>query len=178
MQSRAEVEALLSRLNDARAKQTFKPPMLLKIAPDLRDDELDDIAEACGGGRVDGIIVSNTTLGREGLTSPLKAEQGGLSGKPLLALSTRQLAKVFVRTKGAIPLVGVGGIHDAGSALAKLRAGASLLQVYSALVFKGPGLVSEILEGLSCALARDKQTLASIRGRDAEAIAHHGLSGT
>lgn len=178
LQSRAELEALLSRLNEARARQARRPPMLLKIAPDLRDDELDDIAEACGGGSVDGIIVSNTTLRREGLRSALKAEQGGLSGRPLLALSTMQLAKVFIRTKGAIALIGVGGIHDSASAIAKLCAGASLLQVYSALVFKGPGLVREILEGLSATLARDKLTLASIRGCDAEAIAHHGLSGT
>lgn len=178
LQSRAELEALLSRLNEARAVQSQKPPMLLKIAPDLRDDELDDIAEACGGGKVDGIIVSNTTLVRDGLASPLKTEQGGLSGKPLFLLSTRQLAKVFVRTKGDIPLVGAGGIHDAASAWSKLRAGASLLQLYSALVFKGPGLVTEILDGVSARVAESKQSLSSIRGVDAEDVAHHGLSGT
>ncbi len=178
LQSRSELEALLARLNEARGRQTPKPPMLLKIAPDLSDGEIDGIAEACGGGAVDGIIVANTTLTRDGLVSPLKAEQGGMSGKPLMALSTHLLAKVFLRTKGAIPLIGVGGIHDADSALAKLRAGATLLQLYSALVYKGPGLVGDILQGLSKQLARDGDTLASIRGRDAEAIAHQGLSGT
>ena len=178
LQSRDQLEALLSRLNEARARQTAKPPMLLKIAPDLGDSELDGIAEACGGGKVDGIVVSNTTLDRCGLASPLKTQQGGLSGRPLLALSTRQLAKLFIRTNGAIPLIGAGGIHDAASAMAKLRAGATLLQLYTALVYEGPGLVTDILKGLSARLARGSETPASIRGRDAAAIAHHGLSGT
>jgi dihydroorotate dehydrogenase len=178
LQSRAELDALLGRLNEARAKQASRPPMLLKIAPDLRDDELEDIALSCSGGVVDGIIVSNTTLGREGLRSPLAKEQGGLSGKPLFALSTLQLAKLFLLTKGAIPLIGVGGIHDAASALAKVRAGASLLQVYSALVYKGPALVSEILGGIAAELARKRTTLADMRGSEASAIAHHGLKGT
>jgi dihydroorotate dehydrogenase len=177
LQSRAELQNLLARLNAARQQQARRPPMLLKIAPDLSDDELDDIAEACGGGAVDGIIVSNTTLGRDGLSSPLKREQGGLSGKPLLGLSTLQLAKVFVRTKGAIPLVGAGGIHDASSAMLKLRAGATLLQLYSALVYRGPGLVTEILGGLSSRLAQTQETLASIRGKDAEMLCYQGLSG-
>ena len=150
--------------------------MLLKIAPDLRDDELEDIATACGGGAVDGIIVSNTTLSRAGLRSDLAKEAGGLSGKPLLDLSTRQLAKLHMLTKGIIPLVGAGGVHDGASALLKIRAGASLVQLYSALVYRGPGLVTEILSGLSAAL--DGETLQSLRGRDAEALAHHGGSGT
>ena len=178
LQSRAELEALLDRLNAARARQASRPPMLLKIAPDLRDDELQDIAAACGGGAVDGIIVSNTTLGRDGLQSPLKGEQGGLSGKPLFSLSTRVLARMFELTDGQIPLVGVGGIHDAETAWTKVCAGASLLQVYSALVYRGPGLVQEVLSGLSRRLAREGTSLAALRGRDAAAIAHQGISGT
>lgn len=174
LQSRAELEALLSRLNAARDKQTRRPPMLLKIAPDLRDDELEDIAAACGGGTVDGIIVSNTTLGREGLRSPLRGEQGGLSGKPLLELSTRQLAKTYLLTRGGIPLIGVGGVHDWESAYLKIAAGASLIQLYSALVYKGPALVRNILEGLS----RNHPSLSASRGALAEQIAHQGLSGT
>jgi dihydroorotate dehydrogenase len=177
LQSRAELQSLLDRLNAKRAEQSQKPPMLLKIAPDLRDDELADIAEACAGGAVDGIIISNTTLGRDGLRSGMAKEQGGLSGKPLLELSTRQLAKVFVLTKGATPLVGVGGIHDAASAILKVKAGATLLQLYSALVYKGPALVDEILSGLSDELSRSGATLMSMRGQDAEVIAHQGLSG-
>jgi dihydroorotate dehydrogenase len=178
LQSRAELEQLLARLNAARAAQAVRPPMLLKIAPDLRADELADIAEASAGGAVDGIIVSNTTLSREGLRSPLGGEQGGLSGKPLLQLSTRQLARLHLLTRGAIPLVGAGGVHDAASALLKIRAGACLVQLYSALVYRGPGLVAEILSGMTAELGRSGATLESLRGRDAEAIAHQGGSGT
>jgi dihydroorotate dehydrogenase len=178
LQSRVELEELLARLNAARAAQGARPPMLLKIAPDLRDDELEDIAAACGGGAVDGIIVSNTTLSRAGLCSPLAAEQGGLSGKPLLNLSTRQLARLYLLTRGAIPLVGAGGVHDAASALLKIRAGASLVQLYSALVYRGPGLVAEILSGILAEISRGGETLASLRGRDAMAISHQGESGT
>lgn len=178
LQSRADLDSLLARLNEARGRQAARPPMLLKIAPDLRDDELEDIALSCGNGRVDGIIVSNTTLGREGLRSRLAGEQGGLSGKPLFQLSTRQLAKLYVLTKGAIPLIGAGGIHDAPTAVAKIRAGASLLQVYSALVYKGPALVDEILDGILAELSRRNIGLTDLTGSDANAIAHHGFSGT
>ena len=178
LQSRAELEQLLARLNAARGQQAKRPPMLLKIAPDLREDELEDIAAACAGGAVDGIIVSNTTLSREGLSSPLSKEQGGLSGKPLLALSTQQLARMFLLTEGRIPLVGAGGIHDAASAIAKIRAGASLIQLYSALVYKGPALVQEILQGLLVEIAREGASLSALCGRDAKMIAHQGESGT
>jgi dihydroorotate dehydrogenase len=178
LQSRAELEQLLARLNAARAAEAKRPPMLLKIAPDLRADELEDIAAACAGGAVDGIIVSNTTLSREGLRSARASEAGGLSGLPLLALSTRQLARLHLLTKGAIPLIGAGGVHDADSALLKIRAGASLVQLYSALVYRGPGLVTEILSGLAAELGRSGATLDSLRGSNAEAIAHHGGSGT
>jgi dihydroorotate dehydrogenase len=169
LQSRAELETLLARLNDARGGQAKRPPMLLKIAPDLRDDELEDIAAACGGGNVDGIIVSNTTLSRDGLRSALKDEQGGLSGRPLLALSTLQLAKIFLLTNGAIPLIGAGGVHDAPSAALKIAAGASLVQLYSALVYKGPALVRDILGGLMKELP--------VPGSRARDVIHHGLKG-
>ncbi len=178
LQSRAELEQLLARLDAARDRQARRPPMLLKIAPDLRQDELEDIAAACGGGAVDGIIVSNTTLSRDGLGSPRKGEQGGLSGEPLLQLSTRQLARLHLLTEGRLPLVGVGGVHDGPSALLKIRAGACLVQLYSALVYRGPGLVGSILAFLSAEVARSGTSLASLRGRDAAAIAHQGSSGT
>ena len=178
LQSRAELEQLLSRLNDERARQDSHPPMLLKIAPDLREDELEDIAAACGNGAVDDIIVSNTTLSRDGLRSDQAKEQGGLSGLPLLALSTRQLARLFVLTAGKIPLIGVGGVHDGPSALMKIRAGASLVQLYSALVYQGPGLVTAILAHLAGEAARNGGSLAALRGRDAAALAHQGSSGT
>jgi dihydroorotate dehydrogenase len=178
LQSRGELAQLLTRLNEARAGQVLKPPMLLKIAPDLRDDELEDIALCCAGGAVDGIVAANTTLRREGLRSPLKFEHGGLSGKPLLNLSTTLLAKLFVLTNGAIPLIGAGGIHDAASALLKVKAGASLLQLYSALVYKGPALIAGILDGLAAELTRTGATLSDLRGSSAQSIAHHGLNGT
>ena len=178
LQSRAELETLLSRLGEARARQRRQPPMLLKIAPDLGDDELEDIARCCGGGAVDGIIVSNTTLRRDGLSSPARGEAGGLSGAPLFALSTRVLAKVYLLTGGRLPLIGAGGIGDAETAWIKLRAGATLLQLYSALVYAGPALVEEILTGLAARLAASGQTLDAVRGSDAAAFAHQGLSGT
>jgi dihydroorotate dehydrogenase len=177
LQSRAELEQLLGRINDERARQERQPPMLLKIAPDLREDELEDIAAACSGGAVDGIIVSNTTLSRDGLHSGHAKEQGGLSGLPLLALSTRQLARMFVLTEGKIPLVGAGGVHDGASALMKIRAGASLVQLYSALVYQGPGLVTDILNHLAAEAAHHGGSLASLRGRDAAALAHQGSRG-
>jgi dihydroorotate dehydrogenase len=177
LQSRAELAQLLARLNAARQATADKPPMLLKIAPDLSEEELEDIASCCAGGAVDGIIVSNTTLTRAGLRSPLGGEQGGLSGAPLLELSTRQLARLFLLTAGRIPLVGVGGVHDAASALLKLRAGASLVQLYSALVYQGPGLVAAILGGIVEELVRRNETLEGLRGRDAAALAHQSGSG-
>ena len=177
LQSRAELESLLMRLNAARNLQDSRPPMLLKIAPDLSDGEMEDIAVACSHGAVDGIIVSNTTLRRDGLGSDLKFEPGGLSGEPLLEISTVQLAKLRILTKGAMPLIGVGGVHDAASAMLKIKAGASLVQLYSALVYKGPGLVGGILAGIGQELSARDTTLAALCGVQAEAIAHHGFKG-
>jgi dihydroorotate dehydrogenase len=172
LQSAAELQSLLKRLNDVRSTQSKKPPMLLKIAPDLGDDEMSDIAACCAGGAVDGVIISNTTLSRPALRSHHAGETGGLSGKPLFALSTRQLAKFYLLTKGTIPLIGVGGVSDGATALAKIEAGASLLQVYSALVYKGPGLIRDILRTLTT--AGDIKTL---RGRRAEELAHQTDAG-
>jgi dihydroorotate dehydrogenase len=148
LQSTDELRPLLARLNDARGRQSRHVPMLLKIAPDLDDRALEDIARCCEGGSVDGVILTNTTLAREGLASHLAREAGGLSGRPLFDLSTQTLARFYLMTGGRIPLVGAGGIASAEDALAKIHAGASLLQLYSALVFKGPALIHEILSGL------------------------------
>jgi dihydroorotate dehydrogenase len=171
LQSRAELQALLDRLNEARQRQPRQPPMLLKIAPDLRADELEDVALCCAGGAVDGIIVSNTTLSRDGVTSPLKSEAGGLSGAPLFALSTRQLARLHVATGGRIPLVGAGGIDGPDAAWRKIEAGACLLQLYTAMIYRGPALVGDILAGLEQRLRAEGATsLDAIRGRAAAAL--------
>ncbi len=179
LQTRSELQALLERLSEARAKEAHRVPMLLKIAPDLREDELQDIAACCAGGEVDGIIVSNTTISRPPLHSVHAKEQGGLSGAPLFTLSTRQLARLYLLTGGKIQLIGAGGIGGADQAWTKLLAGATLLQLYSSLIYKGPGLITEILHGLARKLDDARaSSLADIVGRDAAALAHHGLSGT
>jgi dihydroorotate dehydrogenase len=170
---------LLDRLGEARGRTPRRPPMLLKIAPDLRHDELEDIALCCGDGAVDGIIVSNTTVSRPGLSSPLAAEPGGLSGAPLFPLATRRLAQLYVLTGGRFPLVGAGGIGDPETAWRKIMAGASLLQLYSALVYEGPTLVTRILSGLAQRLAASgASSLAALVGREAATLAHHGDNGT
>ena len=152
--------------------------MLLKIAPDLEADELKAIAECCLNSEIDGVIISNTTLSRPVLQSPHAKETGGLSGAPLFDLSTRQLAHFYLLTRGKIPLVGVGGIANAEHAWSKICAGASLLQLYSALVFRGPELVQEILSGLSQKLARKNfATLSDAVGSSAKEISHHSPLG-
>ncbi len=145
LQDKNDLQLLLGRLNAARKTKT---PLLLKIAPDLTDEDLRDVVDVCDGGAVDGVIISNTTLSRSGLSSPLANEAGGLSGKPLFERATRCLKTFHQMSGGKIPLIGAGGIHDANSAHAKLAAGASLVQLYSALVYQGPALVREICSGL------------------------------
>jgi dihydroorotate dehydrogenase len=173
LQSAAELESLLSRLNAARDRQSKRVAMLLKIAPDLVDGELADIAACCSGGTVDGVIISNTTLSRHGLSSQNAKEAGGLSGRPLRHLATRQLAKFRVLTKGTIPLIGVGGIEDTATAFEKIRAGASLIQIYSAMVYEGPSLVSKILADLTNEIqSRGFSNITQACGIDAEALAH------
>ena len=178
LQSAAELPALLNRLNQARKAQARQVPMLLKIAPDLEADEMQAIAECCLNAAVDGVIISNTTLSRPVLHAQHAKEKGGLSGAPLFDHSTRQLAKFYLLTKGKIPLVGVGGIANVDHAWSKICAGASLLQLYSALVFQGPELAQEILSGLSRKLAvKNFATLSEAVGNSAEEIAHHSPLG-
>lgn len=150
MQGREELLKLLSALN---ATRKVGLPMFLKIAPDLAEADLQDVADVCGIEAVDSVIVSNTTISRPNLRSPLATEMGGLSGKPLFNLSTQQLALFYKMTAGKIPLIGVGGVSDIETAWAKIRAGASLIQIYSALVYQGPSLVSDICAGLERKLA-------------------------
>lgn len=153
LQSRAELEDLLGRVLAARKGTT---PVLLKIAPDLVTEEREDIAAVVLASGVDGLIVSNTTIAREGLVSgPHAGATGGLSGAPLMEMATGVLADMRRLTKGRIPLVGVGGIASGADAYRKVRAGASLVQLYTALTFQGPDLVGRIKDDLVKALRRD-----------------------
>ncbi|CAJ0853697.1 dihydroorotate dehydrogenase [freshwater sediment metagenome] len=159
---------LLARVIEARDAAVTRRPVLLKIAPDLTLDQLDGVVRVARDSRIDGMIVSNTTISRpDRLRSPLAKESGGLSGKPLFTLSTRMLAQTFLRVEGQFPLIGVGGVDSAETALRKFEAGATLVQLYSALVYEGPGLVGRIKRGLLAALERENITLAALTGRKA-----------
>jgi dihydroorotate dehydrogenase len=176
MQQAAVLDDLLARVIDARervAPLAGPTPVLLKIAPDLSLADLDDIVGIARSRRVDGMIVGNTTVSRPpGLRDADKAkEAGGLSGLPLLPLSTRMLAETYVRVEGVFPLIGAGGIDSGSTALAKIRAGASLVQLYSGLVFRGLGLIADIKGALVEALERDrKSALTDYIGVDAASV--------
>jgi dihydroorotate dehydrogenase len=168
-------DELLARVLDARdraSRPVGRKPVLIKIAPDLSLRELDDVLTAARRRTVDGMIIGNTTITRPpGLRSASAGESGGLSGRPLFPLATRMLAEAYVRLEGAFPLIGTGGIDSGQAALAKLRAGASALQLYSGLVFRGLGLIAEIRSALVAALARGSEAgLAEIVGQDAAAL--------
>ncbi len=170
LQGPAALRALLAGVMDARAELPRPIPVFLKIAPDLSPDELAEIATVALESGLDAIIATNTTLSREGLSSPQAAQAGGLSGKPLFEKSTRVLAQLSALTEGRIPLIGVGGIDSAETAYAKIQAGASAVQLYSALVYHGFGLVGQITRGLDALLMRDGHaTIADAvgTGRDA-----------
>jgi dihydroorotate dehydrogenase len=176
LQQSAALDDLLAKVIDARERvrtNAGDSPVLLKIAPDLSLTELDDVVHIARSRRVDGMIVANTTLARPAtLREQGRAqEQGGLSGRPLFRLSTRMVAETYVRTEGAFPLIGVGGIDTGGAALTKIRAGASLIQLYSSLVYKGLGLVEDIKNDLASTLLRTgRESLSEIVGADAATI--------
>ncbi|MCW2245365.1 dihydroorotate dehydrogenase [Azospirillum fermentarium] len=157
LQGRGPLETLLRRVLEARdACATARPPVLLKIAPDLTDEDKTDIAAVALATGIDGLVVSNTTIARpNGIPDRFRDEAGGLSGRPLFAASTALLGEIYRLTEGRLPIVGVGGIASADDAYAKIRAGASLVQLYSALVYGGPGLLWAIKSGLAGRLRRD-----------------------
>lgn len=155
LQGKAALTALLNGVIAAREGQENRLPVFLKIAPDLSEAELEDIAEVAIDVQIDAIIATNTTLDRTGLTSPQAGEAGGLSGAPLFESSTRVLARLSKLTKGAIPLIGVGGISTPEDAYAKIRAGATAVQLYTALIYNGLSLVQDIALGLDWLLERD-----------------------
>ena len=153
LQRREALDDLVARVVAVRDETEPRRPLLLKIAPDLDGGGLEDIVAVALTRRIDGLIVSNTTLARPGsLTSSNRSESGGLSGRPLFEPSTRLLARTYLLTGGAMPLIGCGGVEDAGTALAKIEAGANLIQLYTGLALKGAGVVEEILAGLADAV--------------------------
>lgn len=161
LQAAEALETLLNRIFDQvstcenKTKKTV--PVFLKIAPDLTEYEMDDIAEVVKNSHLDALIVSNTTLDRTGLKDQKQAgEAGGLSGKPLFAKSTKVLANMRQRLGPDMPLIGVGGISSASDVIAKFEAGASLVQIYTGLIYEGPCLPTKIMEGLSAHLDQNK----------------------
>ncbi|PCH75169.1 MAG: dihydroorotate dehydrogenase (quinone) [Rhodobacteraceae bacterium] len=155
LQGKAALGALLAGVIEVRDAFPIRIPIFLKIAPDLTPNELADIAEVARATPVDAIIATNTTLDRDGLNGPHAQEKGGLSGAPLFEKSTRVLAQLSALTDGKIPLIGVGGVASAADAYTKICAGASAVQLYTALVFNGLSLVRDIALGLDDLLARD-----------------------
>lgn len=148
LQTRVMLEPLLMKIADARDALSPRVPILIKIAPDLSFDEMDGVVDAARDVNLDGIIATNTTVSREGAPSYARAWGGGLSGAPLRARSTEIIHHISEYTRGEFPIIGVGGVSDAESALEKLRAGATLVQVLTGLVYEGPGLVKQIHQAL------------------------------
>lgn len=155
LQGREALLALLDRVMEARAALARPIPVFLKIAPDLTAADLEDIVEVALTSRISGIIATNTTISREGLKSASRDQTGGLSGAPLFEKSTRALAQLSQLTQGLLPLIGVGGVSSAQEAYQKIRAGASAVQLYTAMVYGGISMVPDLARGLDALLARD-----------------------
>jgi dihydroorotate dehydrogenase len=172
LQHATNLRALLSGVQDcnrdlARARQVGPRPLFVKIAPDLRPDELDDIVEVVQTCGLDGIIATNTTTSRESLRSTI-SEPGGLSGRPLRQRSTEVIRHLYRGARGEIPIIGVGGIFSAEDAYEKICAGATLIQLYTGLIYRGPGLPHRVRVGLMHLLERDGLThLSQAVGRTA-----------
>ncbi len=148
LQDKKPLTELLGTLQELNRKKTAPKPILLKIAPDLSEDQLLDIIDIVATTGIAGVIATNTTLSREGLTSDNRKETGGLSGKPLRKRSTEVIRFLAEKSGNAFPIIGVGGIHSAKDALEKLDAGASLVQLYTGFIYEGPELIREINEAL------------------------------
>ena len=170
LQQRGALDELVARVIAARDACAIRRPVLVKIAPDVDLATLDDIVSVGRARGIDGMIVSNTTISRPpGLQEANASETGGLSGRPLFDLSTRTLARTFLRAEGAFALIGCGGVDSASAALAKIEAGASLVQLYTALIYRGPGLIGEILGGLTKAMGERRiERLDAIVGAAAQ----------
>ncbi|HET9161675.1 MAG TPA: quinone-dependent dihydroorotate dehydrogenase [Caulobacteraceae bacterium] len=155
LQTKQALEELLGRLSEARAHLAGNVPVFLKVAPDLEDGEIETVAAAVPRFGLDGIIVSNTTVGRPVLASAHRGQAGGLSGAPLMSISTEVLRRFRAAAPSGFTLIGAGGIASGSDAYAKIRAGASAIQLYSGLVFEGPGLIRRIKRELAARLKSD-----------------------
>ncbi len=144
LQEKKPLTELLSKLETRNSQHKTKKPILLKIAPDLTDEQLLDIIDIVNETKIAGVIATNTTISRDGLESENKTETGGLSGKPLAKRSTEVIRFLSEKSNKSFPIIGVGGIHSADDALEKLEAGASLIQLYTGFIYEGPKLVTEI----------------------------------
>ncbi|HEX4887549.1 MAG TPA: quinone-dependent dihydroorotate dehydrogenase [Luteibaculaceae bacterium] len=152
LQDKEPLQKLLSALQSLNLAKASTKPIFLKIAPDLTDEQLDDIVEIVGATGIAGVIATNTTISREGLQTPVaqvsEMGMGGLSGKPLTKRSTEVIRYLHTKSSGSFPIIGVGGIHSAADALEKLQAGASLIQLYTGFIYRGPALIKEINQAL------------------------------
>jgi dihydroorotate dehydrogenase len=168
----AERNAVVSRGHKRR-------PVLVKLAPDLHDEDLADIVEVFVAHAIDGVILTNTTISRDAVPhSAYRGETGGLSGRPLFQRATRMLARIYRLTEGRLPLIGVGGIDSGEAALAKIRAGASLVQLYTGLIYEGPKLITDIKHILVSHLEKTgAASLTEIHGQHAEMWAQMPLAG-
>lgn len=181
LQARESLHALLSKVCAAQAEEEKKykkhVPVFLKIAPDLHENDLDDVAEELLQMKLDGIIISNTTLSRTGLKDQKQAaESGGLSGKPLFERSTIVLAKMRKRVGANLPIIGVGGVYDAASFIEKICAGADLVQLYSAMVYLGPNIANEIMRDVLTQMEKDGvNNISAYRDRSLEKWANRDI---
>jgi dihydroorotate dehydrogenase len=176
LHARDEFAKLIDAVLRARDRATDRRPILVKISPDVAAAQLDDLLDIALDRRVDGLVVSNTSIARPpDLKSAAATETGGLSGRPIFEASTRLLARCFLRCGAALPIVGVGGIEDLRTALIKIEAGATLLQIYTGFIYHGPSVIDEILQGLSAeARRRSLPSLQSLVGSRATEIAGGG----
>lgn len=168
LQSKTDLEQLLTRVNEVRQLIQSKQPLLLKLAPDLSDAEKQDIADVIlkKKSRVDGLVLCNTTVARNNLVSQFKSEKGGLSGAPLADMSTAMISDMYRRTRGAVPIIGVGGIFTGSDAYSKIRAGASLVQLYTSFTYRGPPVIARIKRELNEMLKRDGLSVKDAIGKD------------
>ena len=152
LQERQVLDYLLHQICAERSRLSQLPnekiPILVKLSPDLTDPQLDDALQVILANQMDGVIATNTTISREGLNSPLANEQGGLSGNPLFERSLRMVDKIYLRTGGKLPIIGVGGLSDASGVQRMMDAGAMLVQIYTGLLYEGPGIVKRIIHNL------------------------------